>query len=266
MIRLGKRSVSKVFWIVCVSLLVCGAMERSVRAETLVTSLSSHRVAITSNYTGTSIVVFGAIEPDAQTVPRSGSYDIVLTVRGPRQMTVVREKQRAGIFWINNETQKFPAAPMYLGVLSSRPLEEIGSDALRKRQKIGLAAIVDAPDFTLSREGEDVPFRQALVRLKKEDDLYIELHRGVSFLTPTIFRAAVPLPAISPLGNYDIEIALFADGVVLTKQFSNFELVKTGFEQDVAAMAHERPLFYGLAVAAIALLFGGLANILFRRD
>ena len=40
------------------------------RAETLITSVSNHRVLITSNYTGTSIAVFGAIERDAQTIAR----------------------------------------------------------------------------------------------------------------------------------------------------------------------------------------------------
>ena len=42
-------------------------------AETLVTSLSSHRVLINSNYTGTSIAVFGSIERDAQTVSRAAA-------------------------------------------------------------------------------------------------------------------------------------------------------------------------------------------------
>ena len=70
-------------------------------AETMVTSLSSHRVAITSNYTGTSIAVFGVIERDAQSISRASPYDIVVTVRGPRQTLVVREKEPAGILWLN---------------------------------------------------------------------------------------------------------------------------------------------------------------------
>jgi hypothetical protein len=43
----------------------------SAGAETLITSLSNHRVLINSNYTGTLIAVFGAIERDAQTVARA---------------------------------------------------------------------------------------------------------------------------------------------------------------------------------------------------
>ncbi|MDF2689944.1 MAG: hypothetical protein K0Q80_2910, partial [Microvirga sp.] len=102
----------------------------SARAENLITSLSNHRVLINSNYTGTSIAVFGAIERDAQTVARATGYDIVVTVRGPRQFLVVREKERLGPVWINQEQQKFPTAPAYLSVITSRPIEEITSDQL----------------------------------------------------------------------------------------------------------------------------------------
>ena len=65
-------------------------------AESLTASLSTARVAITSNYTGSSIVVFGVIERDAQTVARAGAYDIIVTVRGPRQSLVVRVKEPIG--------------------------------------------------------------------------------------------------------------------------------------------------------------------------
>ena len=77
---------------------------------------------INSNYTGTSVAVFGAIERDAQTVSRAAPYDIVVTVRGPRQSLVVREKEPLGPVWINQEQQKFPDAPAFLGVFSSRPI------------------------------------------------------------------------------------------------------------------------------------------------
>ena len=156
--------------VVALLLVMMGATAAS--AETLVTSLSNHRVLINSNYTGTSIAIFGAIERDAQTISRGTGYDAVVTVRGPPQYLVVREKQRLGPLWLNLEQQKFPNAPAYLSVLTSRPISEITSDQLRQRQKIGLQAIINAPDFTNDRNGADEPFRQALLRLKKQERLY----------------------------------------------------------------------------------------------
>jgi uncharacterized protein (TIGR02186 family) len=236
-------------------------------AETLITSLSSHRVLINSNYTGTSIAVFGAIERDAQTVPRATGYDLVVTVRGPPQYLVVREKEQLGPVWLNREQQKFPLSPAYLSVLSSRPLDEITSPQLRQRQKIGLRAVINAPDFTNERGGgADQAFRDALYRLKAEEGLYLEEERGVTFLTSDIFRAGIPLPATAPPGNYEVEVALFADTVILARTSTNFELVKSGFEQQVGEVARDWSLFYGLATALIALFFGWLASVIFRRD
>ncbi|HZH52042.1 MAG TPA: TIGR02186 family protein [Microvirga sp.] len=235
-------------------------------AETLITSLSNHRVLITSNYTGTSIAVFGAIERDAQTVARATAYDVVVTVRGPTQHIVVREREQVGPVWINREQQKFPTAPAYLNVLTSRPMEEITSPQLRQRQKIGLRAIIDAPDFTNVREGADRPFRDALLRLKEQEGLYLEDDRGVTFMTPSLFRASIPLPATAPPGNYDVEVMLLADTVILARTVTHFELVKTGFEQEVGEAARDWSLFYGLATALIAVFFGWTANVIFRRD
>ncbi len=238
----------------------------SARAESLVASLSTSRVAITSNYTGASIVVFGAIERDGQTVSRQGNYEIVVTVRGARQSLLVREKEPLGPIWINREQQRFVDIPLFLAVLSSRPVTEITTDVLRRRLRIGIDAIVSSPDFTADRGGADVPFRQALVRLREQERLYGEIPRGVTFLTPSLFRAAVPLPAIAPPGDYEVDVALFADSVMLARAFTNFEVVKTGFEQQVATLSREWSLVYGLGVAALALAFGWTASVIFRRD
>jgi uncharacterized protein (TIGR02186 family) len=245
-------------------ILLCGVV--SAQAETLITSLSNHRVLINSNYTGTSIVVFGSIERDAQTVARATGYDAVITVRGPRQFLVVREREKFGPIWINQEQQKFPEAPAYLSVLTSRPVEQMTSPQLRARQKVGLSAIINGPDFTNQRAGEDTAFRDALFRLKSQEGLYLEDERGVTFLTPTLFRASIPLPAIAPPGNYDVEVTLFADTVILASTLTNFELVKTGFEEQVGEVARDWSLFYGAATALIAIFFGWLANVIFRRD
>jgi uncharacterized protein (TIGR02186 family) len=250
----------------CVSLLILITSVGTASAETLVTSLSSHRVLINSNYTGTSIAVFGAIERDAQTISRATGYDAVVTVRGPPQYLVVREKERLGPLWLNLEQQKFPKAPSYLGVLTSQPVGEITSDQLRQRQKIGLQAIIHAPDFTNDRKGADEPFRDALLRLKAREGLYIEDDRAVAFLTPTIFKASIPLAPTAPPGNYDVEVTLLADTVILARTFTHFELVKTGFEQQVGEAARDWTWTYGLATAVLALFFGWLANVVFRRD
>ena len=72
----------------------------------------------------------------------------------------------------------------------------------------------------------------------------------MTFLTPDIFRAGIPLPATAPPGNYDVEVALFADTVILARTQTHFEMVKTGFEQQVGEVARDWSLLYGVATAA----------------
>jgi uncharacterized protein (TIGR02186 family) len=238
----------------------------SAGAETVLLSLSTSRVAITSNYTGSSVVAFGVIERDRQTVPRAGDYAVVVTVRGPRQTITVREKERFGPFWVNGSRQKFAMVPAYLAVLASRPLAEITGLPQRQQLRIGIEPIVMAPDFAPDRGSADDPYRDALVRLRVRERLYIEDGRGVSFITPTVFRSAISLPAAAPPGNYEVEVSLFADGALLARDQTNFELAKTGFEQRVGDLARDRALVYGLATGALALLFGWIASVIFRRD
>lgn len=247
-------------------LLLVLAAASPARAETLIASLSTSQVRITSNYTGSQIVVFGAIERDAQTVARAGPYQVAVTVRGPRQAVTVREKSRTGLAWINREQQKFIEIPAYLGVFTSAPLNDIGTEDLRRRLRIGIRPVVEAPDVTMDRGEEDDRFREALARLKTKELLFVEDERGTTFLTANLFRTAVPLPVTAPPGDYEVDVTLFADGVLLARAGTSFEVVKTGFEQRLADLAIDWAALYGLATAAVALLFGWLATVIFRRD
>jgi uncharacterized protein (TIGR02186 family) len=88
----------------------------------------------------------------------------------------------------------------------------------------------------------------------------------VTFLTPALYRAAIPIPDNAPTGSYDVDVKLFSDGVLLARQQTALEIVKVGFEQFVASAAREHGLFYGLATALMALLTGWFASVVFRKD
>lgn len=248
--------------ILAAALLVAGPA----RAESLVVSLSSHQVAITSNYTGSQVVLFGAVRRDGQTISRSGRYEAAVIVRGPPQTVTVRLREERGFVWINGEQQKFVSAPAYYAALTSAPPSEIAAPALRERLAMGLEGFAKHVGDTNPRDGREEIFREALVRIKAQAGLYIERQRGVAFMTPEIFRAPIVLPADAPPGNYEVEVMLFADGALLAREFTNFELVKIGFEQRIARLAETSSLAYGLGTAGIAIFLGWLASVVFRRD
>ena len=244
----------------------CGAGPAT--AERLVVSLSNHRVAVTSNFVGEELVLFGTIEPNPITSPLRPPYDLVVTVTGPRQTLRTRRKQRMLGIWVNTDSREFVSVPSYLAVLSNRPVSNIANQDTLRRLQVGL------DNFLLpQRIGVDVadtvrddPFRRAFVRLQTQQGLYRESGTAVTFLTPTVFRAAIPMPAAVPTGSYGINVELFAGGVLVARTNSALEVIKTGFEQYVADAARDYGLLYGMATALMALLIGWFASVVFARD
>jgi uncharacterized protein (TIGR02186 family) len=237
-------------------------------AERLITSLSNHRVMVTPSYAGEELVLFGAVERDAQTVPRRSGYDVVITVTGPRRTMVTWRKERVLGIWVNADPRVFENAPAYLAVLASRPLDQIATRDVLRRLQIGL-------DYFLlpQRIGGDTadvvandPFRTAFLRLRIEQGLYREEPNAVTFLTPNLFRASIPLPAEVPVGTYEIDVKLFADGAMIARTASALEIIKVGFEQFVADAARQHGLLYGFTTAMMALFTGWFASVVFRRD
>ena len=233
-------------------------------AERLVVSLSAHRVLINSSFTGAEPVLFGVIERDAASAARRSGYDVVVTVTGPRQEVVTRQKQRVLGVWVNARSRTFSDAPAYLAVLSNRSLTAIARADTLQRLQIGAARTPIASDA--ADDPTTDAFRAAFLRLNREHGLYREEANAITFLTPELFRAAIELPANAPIGNYEVDVKLFADGALLTRQTSAIEIVKVGFEQFVASAAREHGLAYGLATATLALLTGWAGSIVFRRD
>lgn len=237
-------------------------------AEKLVSSLSTHQVLISSSFTGTELVLFGSVERDAATVARRGGYDLVVTVIGPKQTLVTRKKERVLGIWTNAEARTFIEAPAYLAVLSNRAIDQVTSRENAQKLAIGLAniPIQQKVGISIVPSQPDDTFRNALVRLREAHGLYREEANAVTFLTPNLFRAGIQIPAEAPLGTYEVDIKLFADGTNLAQTTSALEIVKVGVEQYVASAARDHALLYGLTTMFMALFTGWLASVIFRKD
>src|SRR6478752_3839010 len=94
---------------------------RAQEAVPLVADLSSHLVAITTGFSGTDVLLFGATD---------GPGDIAVVVRGPGENEVIRRKGRKGPVWVNTDEVTFRDAPSYYRVASSRPLDEFAPQTL----------------------------------------------------------------------------------------------------------------------------------------
>jgi uncharacterized protein (TIGR02186 family) len=226
-------------------------------AEQMIVTVAPENISIASSYSGGSVVAFGAIQTDV--VP-AGGYDVTVTVRGPLQNVVTRQKRRVAGIWVNADSKTFVNIPSFLGVFANRDFKEIaGTDTLAKF-KIGF----DNGSLTGARA--DDPYLENLVSIRTEEKLFLEDPRGVEFLSPRVFRVAFPLPQTVLTGTYDIEFVLFANGKVVAQRSSSFNVAKVGVEAFVVKAAVNDSLLYGLATMAMALMTGWLASVVFRKN
>ncbi|TAL04690.1 MAG: hypothetical protein EPO08_00680 [Rhodospirillaceae bacterium] len=223
----------------------------------LVADLSNHLVAITSRFTGASVLLFGATD---------GTGDIVIVIRGPVKDVDVRYKQRFGPIWVNARSVTLRDVPSYYRMASSRPLAEIVPNELLSRYQIGLNNIRLNPanEKTATTADLDV-FRQALVRLKTDEGLYSEELGAVNLMSNRLFRTELYFPANVATGTYLVEVYLFRDGAVASAQILPFTVSKIGVDADIYDFAHNFGLVYGMLAIAAAIAAGYGASVAFRR-
>jgi uncharacterized protein (TIGR02186 family) len=228
-------------------------------AEQLTLTLAPDRISIASSYSGSSIVVFGAIRTNGAS---PHSYNVIVTVVGPRQTVVARRKERMAGIWLNQGSRIFVDIPSFFGVFANRPLEAIANADTLRLYGIGLKNAL----FMQQGNDENELYLENLIGIRIDEKLYSEQARAVTFISPTAFRVDIPLPKNVLVGPYNIELKLFSNGAVIAQATSTFNVVKVGVEEYVVKASVDNSLIYGLATAAMALLTGWLASIAFRRD
>jgi uncharacterized protein (TIGR02186 family) len=236
------------------------------QADDLVSGLSQDQIEITSNYTGSDLLVFGAIEQDSQTgETTAGKRDVVVVVRGPDTVMNIRRKQRFAGIWINNREVILTGMPGYYFAASTGPLGKIASEDTLERYQIGLDNV--APQTTSTHKiSTTEQFRQAVVRERMRAHVYAVAPRSVEFLSPSLFRVHVPVPADAPRGQYTAEVYLFQNGEVVSAQSTPLFVDQTGIERQLFDLAHDRPLGYGVATVLMAILLGWLSALAFRQN
>lgn len=221
----------------------------------LITDLSSHLIAITSSFTGTELLLFGAIDEPG---------DVIVVVRGPVSNAVVRRKGRTLGLWLTERSVTFDGVPGYYAVVSSRPLGEIAPEPLLQRLQIGtenlrFRHVGSQPPADLSE------FRQAIVRQRIRAGLYNEAVGAIDFLGPKLFRTELSFPSTVPVGTYRAEIYLIRNDRIVAAQSTPLFIDKHGIEQQVFDFSRQEPGVYGMVAVLLAVLAGWAAAIAFRK-
>lgn len=247
--------------------LVCLFWSGPARSEELTLALSTREVAITSTYTGTEITVFGMIERDARTIARTGNYDIVAQVQGPTGEVIVQRKGKFGPIWLTDDRKRYAKVPLFFSILSSRPLTAVVDETVREKLMLGLEYFLPKPDLKSDRrDTDDFGFRNALLRLRRDEGGLVEDPKAITMIRPNLFTARVILPATAPTGLYLVNLTVLAEGLPLKTAQAGFVVRKVGFDAFVANAARTEAWGYGLFSVLMAVVMGWIANLVFRKD
>ena len=232
--------------------------------EEVQADISTREVNIKADFTGIEILIFGSIDFSQASTPEEGGYDVVVVIEGPSVPIVARRKERVAGIWVNNKGKTFPTVPGFYAVLSSGPLRAVTSDKQLKALGIGLANL----DFGRRTHGDaqDEVYRAAVIRLKRQQNLFQEHDDGVAFIGRSLFRATVDLPVSVPIGRYASTVYLFRDGALISEKGSTFDVSKVGFERMIYSLAFSYPFLYGLLAVTMAMVAGLIGWLAFRRD
>ena len=221
----------------------------------LVAALSNHLVAITTGFSGTDVLLFGATD---------GTGEVVVVVRGPEGVATVHRKGRTFGIWVNEADMDFANVPGFWAIAASRPLEELLPQRVADFHQLGLEYLRLLP-LERSSERRIREFRDALIRNKQRAGLYAETQGNIAFLGNRLFRTDLWIPANAPIGTYTVSVYLVRDNDVVSAETTPLVVGKVGFEARVFDFAYRVSLGYGILAVLIAAMAGWVANLMFRK-
>ncbi|WP_425502204.1 TIGR02186 family protein [Peteryoungia desertarenae] len=227
---------------------------------------STSEIAITSDFSGADLTVFGALTNTDQLLLAIGEYDVVVTLEGPREDATVRRKERLMGIWVNRTSVTFERMPLSYSLASTRPVDDIAPRRILDQVGVGIEHRDLVPTGFISGLTNITEFRDAFRRLKETNGLYQRDTNGVRFVSSSLFRATLRLPANIPNGVHMVRAYLFKSGEFIAEKELPLRVVKTGLEEAITSAAHDRPVLYGMFAVLLALVTGWSASLIFRKD
>ncbi|AKM06436.1 TIGR02186 family protein [Altererythrobacter marensis] len=231
------------------------------RDPILVPEVSQDDVQVQQGFTGTELLLFGAIlDP---TGARAGQdYDIVVVLKGPTEPITIREKARVGGIWVNADSSAFHSAPSFFAIAASRPIDDLVDERTAVIYELGLDHLQLSPSGTIDPE-EQARFTSGLVDLRERQGLYKEVTDGVQISEQVLYQARISLPSNVQTGTYTAETFAITRGRVIASAIAEVEVRKVGFERFVEVFAQRQSLLYGLLAVFMSVGTGWIAGRLF---
>lgn len=231
----------------------------AVQSEQIVMGMSQDEVAITASFTGSEILIFGAVSRDAP-APESSDLEVIIAVQGPNVPVTIRKKDRVAGIWINTESVDLDIAPSFYAIATSGPIAEVLLPLEDLRHAVSVGRVVRSAGQNAFNTDDSV---DAFARIQAKDNLLQILEGAVSIDEDTLFRARISLPANITQGNYKTRIFLTRNGMVVDQLDTVIPVYKVGIERWLFTLAQEQAALYGALSLIIAALAGWVAAAVF---
>ena len=229
------------------------------QSNALVADLSNANVSINTDFNGTSVLLFGSINGET-------GDDIIVVISGPEKEIATRLKSKVSGIWINTQSISWKNAPSYYQIFSNKPLAEIASADLLKSLAVGSEYLELQHINNDELKTDDlIKWNTALYRNMTAASLWSINESSVQVIRGALFRTQVSLPANIVVGDYDVRILHFRDGVLLAEDSTAIAVNKAGISALIYQFAHEYAIFYGLFAIAFAVFAGWLAAAIFPK-
>ncbi len=244
-------------------LILAAFMLSGQRDAILVPEVSQNEVQVRQGFTGTELLLFGAILDPAGR--RAGAqYDIVVVLKGPTEPIRMREKDRIALIWMNAESTDFRSAPSFFAVAASRPINTIVDDRTAAIYELGTQFIQLSPTGEIDPETQQ-RFASGLVDLRQRQGLYKEDMDGVRISEQVLYQARISLPSNVQTGRYTAETFAITNGQVIASAIANVEVRKVGLERFVEVASQRSSFLYGLVAVILSISMGWIAGRLFAK-
>jgi uncharacterized protein (TIGR02186 family) len=231
------------------------------RDPILVPEVSQHEIRLRQGFTGTELLLFGAIL-NPQGTRAAQDYDIVVVLKGPTDSIIVREKDKVAGIWVNADSIELRSAPSFFAVASSRPINDIVDEKTGAIYELGLQWLQLSPIGAID-PAEQQRFAAGLVDLQGRNGLFKQDEAGVQVKEQVLYQARISLPSNVTEGTYIAETFAISRGQVVASASSQVNVHKLGFELAIARFADEQPFLYGAVAVIVSLAMGWIAGRLF---
>ncbi|MBC33892.1 MAG: hypothetical protein CMN01_04620 [Rickettsiales bacterium] len=182
---------------------------------------------------------------------------IVLKIKGPTQKVILQKKKKIFNMWTWSKTGEF-SYPGLSHYYSNNVSDEIDFEI--KKDLVDNIKLIGKDDDNLKKE---------LIEKKRSIDLFLiknDSFKKINKEIPSFFKVPVFLPKNSPEGDYEVSMSIVNKTNAYETNKQKIIIKKPGVSSFVYKMAHNFSFIYAVFSVIIAISFGLLAGVLFRKS